>query len=140
MFLGNYPNNPYDFSLFKARFAQLECNGVLYPTQPYSPKVSWIEPYINSLKILNKLYADTNTGLKIDDYQAKGHQALVFDLTQSESGTADFTNPKRNGLLMLNASWDDNSISENATLIIYIQWDSEIAIDARKNIILNYIP
>jgi hypothetical protein len=57
-FQGDYGANPYSFTLRNARSAQLECNGVLYPnTHPYSPKKSWIDPYLNSLRVINKLFS-----------------------------------------------------------------------------------
>jgi len=112
----------------------------MYPSIPYTPNISWMDPYLNSLKIVNKLYSDSIIGLTLQDFNSEGHQVLVFDFTPHHSGTSPNTSPKRNGVVSLTCKWGANSIIKNTTLIIYPLGDNTITIDSRKNIILDFIP
>ena len=69
-----------------------------------------------------------------------GYQILAFDLSNDLSGTcAGRHSPIRNGILSLDMNFENGVINENTTLIIYMAFDSVLQIDARKNIIMNYI-
>jgi hypothetical protein len=137
---GQYARNPFNFSLENCAFAQMEGNGRFYPAIAYKPRKSWMDPYLNSLKVVNKLSLDTSTGLTIDDFNKEGHQILAFDLSPDDAGTTIRINPKQNGVLTFNANWGPTDITKTTRIIFYLLWDNTITIDSRKNILLDFIP
>lgn len=139
-FEGKFSHNPYNFSWEDCIYASMDANGQSYPSAPYVPKESHMEPYLNALKAVNKLYSDTSTGITLDDFQLEGHQILTFDLSPDDSGTACHFNPKQNGVLSLTLKWGPTDLTHATTLIIYLIWDNTILIDSRRNVILDYIP
>lgn len=138
-FDGNFAENPFNFSWENCRYAGMEANGRQYPPLPYRPHTNTIEPYLNSLKLVNKLYSDTSAGLTLDDFEKEGHQILVFDLSPDDAGTINHFSPKQNAVLTLNATWGQTDLIKPTTLIIYLQWDNTITVDSRKNLILDYV-
>lgn len=139
-FEGKFSHNPYNFSWEDCLYANMEANGQSFPSTPYTPKENHMEPYLNALKIVNKLYTDTSTGLTLDDFEAEGHQILTFDLTPDDSGTASHFNQRQNAVLSLTMKWGPTDLTHSTTLVIYLVWDNTIIIDARRNVILDYIP
>jgi len=86
-FEGKFSQNPFNFSSEDCIFAQMEANGRVVPANGYNPKDYQIDPYLNLLKAVNKLYSDSRCGLELDDFESEVHQILVFDLTPDDSGT-----------------------------------------------------
>lgn len=139
-FEGKFSENPFNFSWENCKFACMEANGRQFPPIPYTPHSNVMEPYLNSLKVVNKLYSDTSTGLTLDDFEKEGHQILVFDLSPDDAGTINNFSPKQNAVLTLNAKWGPTDLIKPTTLLIYLQWDNTITVDSRKNLILDYVP
>jgi len=139
-FEGKFSENCFNFSWEDCLYAAMEANGRIFPPDSYKPKEDQINPYLNSLKAVNKLYADTNSGLTLDDFESEGHQILVFDLTPDDAGTLAHFNAKQNAVLTLSAKWGPTDLTHATTLIIYLLWDNTITIDSRKNLILDYLP
>lgn len=135
-FQGVYSRNPFNFSLKNCLSAQISVNGNNFPPLPYTPKISMIEPYINSLKIVNKLYTDSDTGLNLDDFQLNGHPILAFDLFPQEAGIP----LKLNGVVTFSGQWPSTAFDDNYIMLYYLVFDSVISIDSYRNIILDYIP
>lgn len=135
---GHYTQNPFLFSLENCTFAQLELNGQLYPSVAYEPKSSWMDPYLNSLKGVNKLYEDSSAGLTFEDFSKdEGHQVLFFDLNPHDENTIP---PRSNGVLNFSGKWGSNDITKNYTLFAFMIFDNIITIDGRRNVILDYTP
>lgn len=130
---GSYIRSPYCFTLNKCSFAQIDVNGKQYPTVPYDPASSMIEPYLNSLRVCHKLYTDSDTGVTFDDFLKDGYEILPFDLGEDNTS-------RRNGVVTFSAQWSNVALISNQTLFFYILWDNVINIDGRKNVILDYIP
>lgn len=135
-FQGDYSRNPFNFSLKNCLSAQISVNGTNFPPLPYTPKTSMIEPYINSLKMVNKLYTDSDTGLTLEDFEANGHPILAFDLFPQEVGIP----PKQNGVVTISGQWPSNAFDDYYMMLFYLVFDSNISIDINRNIILDYIP
>lgn len=135
-FQGEYVRNPFNFSAKKCLSAQISVNGRLCPPTPFTPKTSWLEPYMTSLRIARKLYTDSDTGLTFDDFLENGHQILPFDLNPLETGLP----PKTNGVVTFSGQWDATSFDEAHVMLFYLLWDNCINIDERRNITLDYIP
>lgn len=136
VFNGTIEGSPFNFSWEKCLEAQIEVNGKLYPYLPYEPHTSPIEPYLTSLRLARKLFTDSDTGVTLDDFLPEGYQILAFDLNTEEGNVL----PKTNGLVTFSGKWGPTDFITPTTLIYYMVWDNTISIDARKNIILDYIP
>lgn len=136
-FSGVRSHSPFNFSWEKCIQAQVAVDGKLFPNIAYQPHTSPVEPYLNLLRVARKLYTDSNISVTFDDFVTDGYQVLPFDLAVDEGGIP----PKSNGTVTFSAQWSPTSFQVgNYTLIYYMIWDNTISIDARKNIILDYIP
>lgn len=130
-FTGQYTSNPFLFTLRDCSFAQIEVNGRQYPPLAYTPNKSMIEPYLNSLRMVEKLFADTDTGITFDDFQESGYEILPFDL--SAEG-------QKNGVVTFSAQWPMLKVDSFYTILFYILWENNISIDPNKNVTLDFIP
>jgi len=135
-FHGNYKRNPYNFTLKNCLSAQLSVNGRPVPPLQYTPKTSMLEPYLASLRIVSKLYSDSDTGVTFDDFLQSGYQVLPFDLFPLDAGIP----AKANGVVTFTGQWSSLSFDEHHIMLYYLLFDSTISIDERKNIILDFIP
>jgi hypothetical protein len=133
---GIYVRNPFHFNLKNCQFAQITVGGKHYPPTAYTPNVSMIEPYLNSLRMVRKLYSDSDTGINYDDFVDNGYEILPFDLSPEEGGIP----PRSNGVVSFSGQWSNTSIEDNYLLLFYMLWDNVISIDGRKNVILDFIP
>jgi len=97
---------------------------IVTPANGYNPKDYQIDPYLNLLKAVNKLYSDSGCGLELDDFESECHQILVFDLTPDDSGTLGHFNPKENAVLTFTGKWGPTDLTHATTLIIYLLWDN----------------
>lgn len=56
LYQGSFPRNAFTFQMRNMSFAQMEVSGKLFSSITYNPKQSMIDPFLMSLKVVNKLY------------------------------------------------------------------------------------
>jgi len=108
-FNGNYKRNPFNFSLKSCLSAQVSVNGRQVPPLPVTPKISMLDPYLASLRMVSKLYSDSDTGLTFDNFLQNGYQILSFDMFAHESKIST----KSNGFVTFTAQFNSQAFDEH---------------------------
>src|SRR3569832_1780655 len=84
-FTGRYDTNPSLFTNQNINSAQMQVNGMLYPPLPNKAKESMLEAYLNSLRMVRKIFSDNDSTITFDNLREDdGYRILSFDFMPEE--------------------------------------------------------
>uniref|UniRef100_A0A158P4S2 Uncharacterized protein n=1 Tax=Tetranychus urticae TaxID=32264 RepID=A0A158P4S2_TETUR len=140
-FGGSITHDPFKFEHFSINYLALYVDGVMIPSIPYTPNFSdgiYMREYVNLYRYLNQDEGHPQMNITHADY-ADGKTLFAFDLTAdgsigAENGTLSLI---RRGIIRMQVKFS-KSLVKPIKAIIFAQFDNYIAIDANRNVSIDY--
>lgn len=141
-FTGNNFKNPFNFEHFNVNFIQLRANDLHVPTRPLCPNWDndlYERTYNSVFEALNDMSSDACYTMSYENFK-NGNVIVGFNLSSDTSDgqlQSGYTNPKRNGNLVLDLKFKNN-LTKNITVLLWLQYDARMNITKDFEVLTNF--
>ena len=137
--VGSYKHNPFNWTHANVRKVALLRDGQVINGRPLTTNFAdgdIMDGFWSLSRATNTRYANAGTLVELDDYKKGGYTLWAYDLSPSQCDD-QFNDPKQRGGLSLEIEFAKN-LTTPLVLCVYLQFDSEIIINATGAVITMY--